>query len=332
MTVFLTGSSGHLGANTARLLVDSGCKVRVLVRPHAHYRALKGLDVERVEGDLEDADKLADALNGCDQVIHLAAMVSMRRCDQKAMFISNVDGTQNLLRACERAGVRRMVHCSSLGTLGHHRGGQTDEETGPPQTASFYDYTKLCAEAAVMHAAARGLDVSIVNPSALIGPHDYKPSLIGQTLIDFARGRLLMYVHGGYDFVSVIDAAKGCILALERGQKGRRYILCGEHVEVKTILGWWSEWLKRPVPRWSMSPHWVLPFARVKDQIDPWLFPRHHPKFNGTSIELLAHPKYPSNARARRELGWNPSPVQAAFYDHVTFFRQLGQLPNSSAT
>jgi len=333
MTVFVTGASGHLGGNVVRQLLAAGHRVRVLCRPQSPNAAIEGLDVERVDGDLGRVATLKAALEGCDALIHLAAMVSIRAIDQDAMVATNVTATRNLMTAAMAAGVRRVVHCSSIGTIGRREDGEADEELFPSpfEIDMPYDRTKLHAELEVLRAAAQGLHVCILNPSGLIGPHDYKPSLIGQTILEFARGRMPAYVRGGYDFVPVTDVARAHLLALERGRPGQRYILSGEHVELGQILAWLSELTGQPVPRWVIPPELLLPIARVKDWFERTLTPERVPRFTRHSIALLQRPKYPSSRRAREELGWTPGSVRDALTEAVQWFRERGDLPTAPA-
>lgn len=333
MTVFVTGASGHLGANVVRQLLAAGHRVRVLCRPQSNNTALEGLAVERVDGDLGQLATLTAALEGCDALLHLAAMVSIRALDQDAMVATNVTATRNLMMAAQAAGVRRVVHCSSIGTVGHRENGEADEELFPSpfEPNMPYDRTKLYAELEVMRAAAQGLHACILNPSGLIGPHDYKPSLIGQTILEFARGRMPAYVRGGYDFVPVTDVARAHLLALERGARGRRYILSGEHVELGQILKWLSELTGQPVPRWVIPPGLLLPIAHVKDWFERTVTPERVPRFTRHSIALLQRPKYPSSRRAREELGWTPGPVREALAQAVQWFQERGDLPHTPA-
>lgn len=328
MTTFVTGGSGHLGANVVRQLLGAGHRVRVLCRPRSNNAALDGLDVERVEGDLSQPSRLLEWLDGCEHVVHLAALVSVRELDAQTMVSANIDATRHLMAAALRAGVRRVVHCSSLGTVGRDEHGTCDGSRFPTplRPAMLYDRTKLWAELEVFRAAARGLDACILNPSGLIGPHDFKPSIIGQTILDFAHGRLPAYVRGSHDFVPVVDVARAHVRALEHGRRGERYVLNGEVLELRQILAWLSELTGRPQPRWGIPPSWILPWAGVKDWVERTLAPQRVPRFTRHSIELLRDPKHPSSPDAQRDLGWAPGSVRDALADAVAWLRAAGRI------
>ena len=148
-------------------------------------------------------------------------------------------GTKNVLTAAERAGVERTVFCSSFGAVGHNPYGGPSDETltlNPFETHLDYDLSKAMAELEVHRAVNRGLDVRIVNPCGVVGPHDYKPSPVGQTILDFANRKMPAYVEGRFDFVAVRDVVAGHLAAMERGRKGERYILSGGQLTLDEIL------------------------------------------------------------------------------------------------
>lgn len=324
---FVTGATGHLGANLVRLLLARGESVRVLVRCPGDP-ALAGLPVQIVEGDLADPERLVRALDGCDRLYHLAALVSIRGCDRSLLHATNVVGTRRILAAARRAGVERVVHCSSFGAVGAVPGGKCDERTRltPHEPALDYDRTKAAAEDEAQRAVAAGLDVRIVCPSGLVGPWDFKPSLVGRTILDFARGRLLAYVPGGHDFVPVADAALGHVLAMERGHAGERYLLTGETTPLDALVAWMAEDLGRRPPRWRIPARAVLPLVSLKDRFEHTFAPRSRSRFNAQTIRLLATEKIADPSLTRARLGFTPGPVRAALTQQIAWFRARGRL------
>lgn len=325
--VFVTGATGHLGANLVRLLLSRGEAVRVLVRRPGDP-SIAGLPVEVRRGDLHDTDTLSRALDGCDRLYHLAALVSIRDCDRSALHATNVVGTRRILAAARAAGVERVVHCSSFGAVGQVRGRKSDERVhlSPREPALDYDRTKAAAEGEVQRAVAGGLDVRIVCPSGLVGPWDFRPSLVGRTILDFARGRIHAYVPGGHDFVPVGDAALGHVLAMERGRAGERYLLTGEHTTIDQFFCWMGAELRRAPPRISIPAAAVLPFVGLKDRLDRVLRPRSTPRFNEQSIRLLAAGKAADASWTRARLGFRPGPVRDAVAAQIAWFRGHGRL------
>ncbi|HEY7956017.1 MAG TPA: SDR family oxidoreductase [Polyangia bacterium] len=331
MKTFVTGASGHVGANLVRALLDRGIEVKALVRPGVESVALDGLDLERAEGDLRDPESLARALAGCDRMYHVAAFVSLRAGDQREIFQTNVIGTKNVLEAAERAGVERSVFCSSFGAVGcNPSGGPSDEShtVDPSETHLDYELSKAIAEIEVLRAVARGMDVVIVNPCGIVGPHDYRPSSVGKTILDFGNGRMPAYVPGRFEFVAVRDVVAGHFLAMEKGRRGERYILSGGQLTLDEILDHLHVVTGARRPRLRLPVGLMLPIAAVSNVVMRNFFPDVPPRFTPGTIRLLQSGKHADISKARRELGFQPTSVLDAFTESVAWFRERGQLPS----
>jgi nucleoside-diphosphate-sugar epimerase len=325
---FLTGATGHVGANLVRALLGRGEDVRCFVR-RAGDPALEGLPVDEFEGDLRDPEAVARGVAGCDRVYHVAAYVSLRPGDKQQIFDVNVLGTKHVLDASQKVGVARVVFCSSFGAVGRNPNGGASDETcsvNPFDTDLDYELSKAVAEIEVHRAVAHGLDAVIVNPSGVVGAQDYKPSAVGKTLIDFARRRIPAYVPGAFEFVAVRDVVAGHLLAMEKGRSGHRYILSGEHhtldeilVELERITG-----VKRP--RFRLPPRFMSPIAHVSSAFMASFFPTAPPRFTPGTIKILNGGKRADTTKARRELGYAPTPVFAAFQEQYDWFRARGVL------
>lgn len=327
MTVTLvTGAAGHIGNNLVRALLERGERVRVFIRNPDTPAALRGLDVEIFRGDLCDEASLDAAVRGSNRLFHVAAMISIRNGDRPALWETNVLGTRRLMRAAARHGVERVVHTSSFGAIGqNHHGASTEEGfVDPFEPVMDYERSKAFAELEVMREALRGLDVVIVNPTATVGPFDFRPSLVGKTIVEFGQGKMKAYIPGAFDWVPMRDVIQGHLLAMERGQRGERYLLSGERHTLDEILQWLSEDTGQPLPKLKISPALMQGVALVKDWVDRRFFPEKYPRFNSHSIRLLTCGKYGDNARARQELGLTPTPVREAFRSAVQWFQQAG--------
>jgi len=189
MTVVVTGASGHVGANLVRALLDEGRPVRALV--HANRQALAGLDIEMVEGDIANPESLLKAFDGAEVVYHLAATISLLMDSWPLLERVNVTGTRNVVEACLRSGIRRLVHFSSIHALRQEPLETTVDELRPlvdSPRCPPYDRSKAAGEIEIHRGLERGLDAVIINPTAIIAPYDYRPSRFGQILLDLARG------------------------------------------------------------------------------------------------------------------------------------------------
>jgi nucleoside-diphosphate-sugar epimerase len=324
----VTGATGHLGANLVRALLARGERPRILLQPGGDSSAVDGLDVERVHGDLRDLRSLIEGSAGCERIYHLAARVSLRRMDRQTLFEVNVLGTRNVLSAASANGVRRVVHCSSFGAVGRNPAGASTEDWPlNPVDATDYELSKALAEQEVLRAVLRGLDVTVINPSGFLGAWDFKPNPLGKMILDAARGKLRICPPGGYDFVPVRDVVTGLELAMERGRAGERYLITGEVVSLAEIVTWIAEltgarWRPMTIP--PRLTRVLLPLVSVKDRVAARFFPAVHPRLTAPALRLLTTAKHGDSSKARRELGWRPTPLRDAVAEAVAWFASRG--------
>jgi len=236
-STLITGGTGFVGSNLSSTLVDHGYNVRILRRSDSDLRALGGLAVKHYLGDVRDVDSLKEAMKGCDTVFHTAAIVSFKRKDRALQYDVNVAGTRNVVEACLAAKVKRLVHTSSVATIGPTASGEPATEESPYGwgTSSAYRHTKYLAEQEVYAGVKRGLDAVIVNPSVIVGERDIHFHG-GQMIREVKRGLVPFYVKGGMNVVYVGDVVEGHIQAALRGKTGERYILCGENLTHREIF------------------------------------------------------------------------------------------------
>ena len=318
----ITGANGFVGSALVRQLLHRGHPVRALVRPGSDRRNLEQLDIDQVEGDLTDAASLQRAVRGCAYLFHVAADYRLWVPDPERMYRTNVDGTCNLLRAAADAGVTRMVYTSSVATLGINPDRSPAAETTPVRPADMvghYKRSKFLAEQAVQELAEQGLPVVIVNPAAPIGPRDIKPTPTGRIIVDALQGKIPAYVDTGLNVAHVDDIATGHLLAFDRGEIGRRYILGGENLSLQAILGMICEHTGRQPPRLRLPHNAVYPFAWLAEQ---WArISGKAPFATLDSVKMSKKFMYFSSTRAQQELGYNPRPARLAIADAVDWFR-----------
>jgi dihydroflavonol-4-reductase len=282
MKVYVTGAAGFIGSHVARELRQ------------------RGADVRDDFVDLLDEPGLERAVEGCDAVFHVAALYSF---DEPAELLErvNVEGTRNVLLACGRKGVRRVVHTSSSGTCGPVAGRPATEEDGPPawELEVPYKRTKLAAERLAFAAAGEGLEVVAVNPTTPVGEGDWRPTPTGRMISGVATGRFRGYLDIGLNVVDVRDVARGHALALERGRSGERYILGGVDLTLRELFAAVADLAGRPRPR-----------LRVPYPLAWWA--ARAGLLNRNELLLARLPAYFSSAKAERELGYRPGPVEPA--------------------
>jgi nucleoside-diphosphate-sugar epimerase len=319
--VFVTGGSGHVGANLVRLLIERGYRVRALVRPGATREPFDGLELELVTGDVLDPASLAALVEGCAGGYHAAAMVQTVRGREPLLYRTNVLGTRNVLEAARVAGVRRVVVTSSLGAVGQPEGAPCSERDAfnPFEEHLPYEESKAWMEHECLKAAVDGQDVVMVVSTAVLGPYDFKPSRMGRVVLDFANGKLRAYIPGGFEFVSARDLALGHLLAMERGKRGERYIVSTQFLSVDDLMGLLESITgrSRPVrlPRGAMN---VL--AHVSSFVLNRVAPERPQRFTPDAVRLLSLERRADIGKARRELGYVPGSIEQALRDaHAGF-------------
>jgi dihydroflavonol-4-reductase len=327
MTILVTGATGFVGAAVVRQLVRRGFEVRVLVRPNSDRRNIEGLDVDEAIGDLADRISLESAAKGCIALFHVAADYRLWTRDPQQMFATNVDGTRNVLRAAANAGATRIVYTSSVAVLGLRAEGEPADEETPVAFADMigpYKQSKFRAEEEVRRLVAdEGLPAVIVNPSMPAGPGDVKPTPTGRMIVEAASGRMPAYVDSGLNVVHVDDVATGHLLAFEEGEIGERYVLGGDDMSLREILGTVAAAAGRRPPRIRVPHGLVLPVAYAAET---WsrLCGGKEPFVTVDGVRMARKRMFFSSAKARRVLGYDPGPACDALGDAVTWFRENG--------
>jgi dihydroflavonol-4-reductase len=324
MKIAVTGASGHVGANLCRSLLAEGHQVKALV--HQNSNPLQGLGLELVHGNLNDPDVLRKLCKDTEIVFHLAAMISIDGQKDK-LFEVNVEGTRNLINVIRENGVRRLVHFSSIHALSHRPYDQSMDETRPLITEGpmWYEITKSTAEKMVLDATMSGLDAVVINPTAIIGPNDFKPSLVGTVLIRLYKNSLPALVPGGYDWVDVRDVVRGAMAAMDKGRKGERYILSGKWVSVTDLAKLVEKVTGNRVNKF-MIPTLVakigVPFIKAYAKIV-----HQEPLYTYESLRALNEVNTMiSHKKANIELGYSARDFEVTIRDTMDWFRTHGYI------
>lgn len=322
--VAVTGASGHVGANLVRMLLQRGETVRVLL--HGPSASLADLEIERVQGDILDTDSLAQLFAGCAVGYHLAALISITGSQNGRVEQLNVQGAANAAKAAREAGVGRYVHVSSIHAFAHAPEAAVNETTARADAeAPPYDRSKAEGERMVQREVGLGLPAVVVNPTGVIGPADFGPSRMGQTVLAMARGRLPGVVNGGFNWVDVRDVCQSVLAAAEKGRVGEGYILGGRWAsmaEVGQIVAAAAGRSPPPfaAPRWLAE--WSAPLAQWAQTamgVEPLFTPE------GLYC-LYQGSRHVSIAKAEAELGHTPRPLEDTLADTVQWFRDQGKL------
>jgi len=328
MTVVVTGASGHVGANLIRTLLAQGRPTRALL--HTNRQAIEGLDIEVIEGDICDLESLCATFNGAEVVYHLAANISLSMDSWPLLESVNVTGTRNVVEACLRCRVCRLIHFSSIHALVQEPISiPIDESRSLVESPDCppYDRSKAAGEKEVYKGIERGLDAIIINPTAIIGPYDYQPSHFGEVLLALAKGKLPALVAGGFNWVDVRDVVEGVLRAERWGPPGAKYLLSGHWVSLRDLALMVAEATGVTAPSF-VCPMWL---ARIGTPIIT-AFNRiagRRPLYTSVSLRALCSNRNISHERATRELDYHPRPFQETLIDTLRWFEETGQLTRS---
>jgi dihydroflavonol-4-reductase len=327
MLVLLTGATGFLGASLARALLGRGHAVRAFARPESPRETLAGLDLDYATGSLTDAASLAPAMAGVEAVIHAAADYRIFVPDPERMREVNVGGTEAVMRAALAAGVRRVVHVSSVATLKPRADGRPATEADaatPAEAIGPYKASKTEAERLVERMVAQeGLPAVIVNPSTPIGPHDRRPTPTGRIILEAARGRMPAYVETGLNLVHVRDCAEGCVAALDHGEVGERHILGGQDVTLAEMLRFIAAECGHRAPfRLPRAP--LLPLAWIAEGAAR--LSGREPMLTRDGLRMAGQRMFFDPSKARRVLGFRARPWQEGVREAIAWFRTAGML------
>lgn len=323
--IVVTGATGHIGNVLVRELLKNGEYVRAFVYPHEDTSSLDGLVVEKFMGDVTDLSSLIEAFKGADVVYHLAGIVSISSGQKKLLNSVNAEGTKNVVKACIKAGVRRLVYTSSVHAVVEAPKGTTIDETypfDPDRVVGDYAKSKAIASLAVLEGVKNGLDAVIVCPSGVIGPYDYRISELGHIILDYINKRLKAYITGAYDFVDVRDVVNGMILACKKGRTGETYILSGERITIKDILNILENLTGIKKPSFKV-PLWLVKLAALFTPIY-YKLTNTKPRFTSYSIKVLKSNCLISSDKAKRELGYSPRHISKSIEDSIKWFKQMG--------
>lgn len=319
----VTGSTGSIGNVLVRELLKRGKKVRAFIRPTSDISSLEGLGADKVVGDIGNIGSLIRAFKGVDTVYHLAGMISIMPGDWTLIRRVNFEGTKNVINACLKCGVGRLVYTSTIHALKEPPMGTVIDENMPfdPFTRrGEYDRSKALASLEVMEAAKKGLDSVIVCPTGVLGPYNFRISEITQTFIDFASGKMKITTDGAYDFVDVRDVAVGHILAAEKGKTAEKYILSGQRITMGEMMMMLHGICGIRTPRYKI-PAWLVKTAGLFTPVY-YKLANKTPRFTYYSINTLQSNSFISHEKASRELGYKPIPVRKSIEDTFRWMRE----------
>lgn len=313
----VTGASGFVGVNLVRYLVDQGWAVRAVDLEPPSVGC--PVSVDHTIADVRDRPRMHEVFDGADVVFHLAARITLATHDAAA-WDDNVRGPAVVALAALEQGVGRLVHCSSVHAFDLSQAHPRLDEHTPRSTSGdrpIYDRSKATGEAEVRKAVEHGLDAVVVNPTGIIGPIDHGPSRANGLLASASRGRMPVVVGGGFDWVDVRDVVLGLVAAADRGRTGESYLLGGHQASALFLARMAGGMNGHLGPLVAVPSRVAEVFAPLGERVGRWF---DTDNFTPASIGTLADHPIVDHAKASRELGYAPRPLEQTVGDLVRWF------------
>lgn len=322
MKIAVTGANGFVGTWLCKELVAKGHHVVGLI--YQNGLSAPDLKIDTVQGSILDEEIVQELVQDTDVVIHTAAKISVNGDPDGSVLKTNAEGTRNVANACLKARVKRLVHISSSHAMQHPSDDGVFDETRPAAVPKFgpYGISKAAGERAVLEAVSKGLDAIILNPTAVVGPMDIRPSATGQALLDLYFRKFPVLINGGYNFVDVRDVARAAINAIEQGRSGERYIISGEYLSIERMAALVEKFTGSKQPK-IFLPNWIqwvgLPFIMAKAKLMG-----SEPMYTSEVILTTAQGKNINCEKAKKELSYSARSMEESIADTLLWFRKNG--------
>jgi len=254
-------------------------------------------------------------------IYHVAADYRLWTKHPDEMVLTNLEGTRNLLEAARGVGVERFIYTSTVGCIGVPKDGEGNEEmpVSLDEMAGPYKRSKFLAERVALEFAAQRFPVVIVNPTAPVGDHDFKPTPTGKIVVDFVRGAMPAFLDTGLNVVDVRDVAEGHLAACEHGRVGERYVLGAENLTLEQIFISLSNITGRPAPKLQIP--YAAAFAAGVISTAWARLTGKEPRAPLDGVRMARKKMWVSHAKAAKELGYSPGPAVDALERAVEWFR-----------
>lgn len=323
MKIAITGATGYIGSVLTPLLLAAGHELRIHSRPQKARAAAPGITY--VYGTLLESACIQKLVQGADAVIHLAAVISVSDTPVKDFFFFNTETTRLLATSAQEAGVKRFIQISSITAFEQAPyDEQMDETRGPTRSIRYgYDHSKAVSQDIALGCNGSGMEVLVLCPTAVTGPYDARPSLIGDAVVRIYKGKIPALFPGGVDFVDVRDVAQAIVHALTMGTPGQVYILSGEWLTLKALSEQIGRIRGKPV-RLPVLPVWLimglLPVVRLFARITGGA-----PFYTRQSVyNLIRSNKKIDNSKARSGLQFRPRDITHTLQDTIQWFKETG--------
>ena len=320
--ILVTGGTGYIGSNLVKKLYNRKNKITVFANIPSHP-FLEGLKLKKIVGDVRDYDAVESAVKGCDYVYHLAACSLNSSREKEKIFSTNVLGTENVMKACLKSNVKKVVHVSSCSALGFSKNEKI--KLSEKDYLDFKDHTygqsKKLGEDKVQAFVAEGLNATIVIPAYVVGAGEVDNARY-DLFKSIARGRIKFTYPGGIGTVAVEDVVEGIILAMEKGKACQRYILSNENIKLFDSYNLITNILKKPkirlkLPRISYYPMYLL--AAILQGV------LRIPPLVTETVRWAYNFRYYDSTKAQKELGWKPKiSLEESYKRAISYYKTIG--------
>ncbi|KAF2955545.1 NAD-dependent epimerase/dehydratase family protein [Marinitoga sp. 38H-ov] len=316
--ILITGATGHIGNILVKKLYEMGEKIRIFVLPNDDTSIFDGMDIDIYYGDIRNYEDLKKASKGVDLIYHLAAIISILPWKDDLVYSINIGGVENIIKAMKENKVEKLLYVSSVHAFAEiERGATIDENTpiDPKKITGAYGKSKAIATLKVLNAVKNNeINATIIFPSGIMGPYDYKNSEITKVFRDYLKGKIKYSIDGAFDFVDVRDVVDGIIKASKK--KNKRYILSGENISMRKIFFYLNLITKKnikvkfisPINSYIISYFTLLNYLSSKDK---------NLSFSPYSVQVLQKFYKYSHKKAEKELGYSPRPIFETIKDTI---------------
>jgi nucleoside-diphosphate-sugar epimerase len=321
LKIAVTGATGHIGNTLSRELLHKGHTLRILAR-NPESIPFNG-DFEIFRGHLFDEESIDNLLSGCDMLIHLAAIISINPGKRDLIFKTNINGPEKMIEGCLKNGVKKIIHVSSIHAHRSTHASQVINESSEYETSdkSAYDYSKYRGEQLMLKAREKGLKTVIVNPTGVLGPHDYKPSLSGRMIMDVYNGKMPFIISGGFDWVDVRDVAKAICSIIDKNIENDKFIIPGHWVSLREMSHLICQEKNRKYAGFTL-PIWLafagIPFIRLWSSLTG-----KEPLYTKMSLRTIKFSSRKiSRQHAKEILDYETVSFQKSIHDTVEWFKK----------
>ncbi|MGQ9618277.1 MAG: NAD-dependent epimerase/dehydratase family protein [Candidatus Aminicenantia bacterium] len=323
--IFLIGASGFIGNHVLRELLKNKYQVRVLIRGKSRRELLDGLEIEIFEGDIRDEESLIAGMRGFEAVFHCAGYYPKFSINTKIEVKRAIYETKNVMKASLKAGIKKMLYVSSMGTIWKDKDG-IGRENAPfdfNKVRGVYHRIKMLMELLVRMYSKNKIELKIINPTFCVGEYETKP--VQYCLIPRILKGMPFYIDGEMNAVDVKDVARGAILAFEGGKPDERYIIGGKNLKIKDFLEKIAEIGGVRAPHIKL-PYWLAHLGGYLSEFLSYFIFKNYPRIPLSGIQMAKYGFFVSTEKAERELGFCPSPIEPAIERAIDWYKKIGYI------